>query len=112
MTITLREIMIEVSIKHQLTIEQIRSPSRLPKLVMARREFCYRALKETGRTPGEIGNFVRRDLHTVNWAAARYCRDNDLPPPRGKELYAKSYRWEDWRTWPYHRRRLEARANA
>jgi hypothetical protein len=107
---TLREIMIEVAIKHRLRIEDIRARSKVPKLVRARQEFCYRALNETGRTSGEIGFFIRREHATVLWAAARFCRSTGFPPPRGIDYFAKSYRWGHWSTWPSHRHRLEARA--
>ncbi len=63
----------EVCMKHGVTRAEIAGDCRNHKLTKARREYCWRAVKENGSSLGQIGRLIgNRDHTTVLWAFRQY----------------------------------------
>lgn len=81
---SLREIMIEVCAKHQVSVLDIMSGRRVKPIVLARQEYYYRARMETIYSYPTIGKFCGgKDHTTVIYGARKHAESYGLPqPPR------------------------------
>lgn len=79
----LHEIMAEVAAKHSISIERIKSPSRVVPVASARNEFYYRAMCETGREVTVIAMACNRTSATVMSGSWRHAIKNGLAAARG-----------------------------
>lgn len=78
----LRKLLAEVASKHQVHPSLLASPRRTKYLVVARREFIYRAIAETRNSLSVVGRFIGRDHTTILHHLRSYCRMNNMPDPR------------------------------
>ncbi len=75
---TAAQIIREVAHAHNLTIEQIRGPSRKPHLVVARREIATRLATERNLTGGQIGMFLHRSIWSVRYYLDPEYRERNI----------------------------------
>lgn len=79
----LREILHDVAKKHGITVGEMCGPDRFKRPVAARKEYCYRAMRETDKSGEQIARMISRDRTTVLWSVQSYCKVNNKPLPRG-----------------------------
>lgn len=68
----LRRLLHEVALDRAVSVDDMRSATRFKEVVAARREFFYRARKETGYSSPAIGRVCNKDHSTVLVGAAAY----------------------------------------
>ena len=56
-----------VASRHLVTMEELRGPSRVPRLVAARKEIARRLSTEREMTTGQIGRFINRSEWQVRY---------------------------------------------
>ena len=79
---TAREIIREVARQHNVSIEELQSPSRVARLGVIRMEIYYRLRLERGMSFPQIGALMGgRDHTTVLHGVRVWCRRNNLPIP-------------------------------
>jgi hypothetical protein len=109
---TLKQIIEEIAAKHGLTVNDVKCAGRHPLLIIARREYCYRAMVETLCSLPTIAHHLGgRDHTTALHHAKRYCEIYGLPYPRGARWGASGDRvdiiWTAERIEEYRRLRAE-----
>lgn len=62
----------EVCRKHRVTINELKSPRREKRIVLARQEAIWRVKKETAMSLPAIGRKFNRDHTTVIWSVRRH----------------------------------------
>lgn len=83
----LRDILVEVAVKHLVTVDALKGPTRTKLLYVPRAEFCYRAAAETNASYPMMGRILGgRDHTSIMHAVDRHCVINNLPHPRGKQV--------------------------
>jgi len=63
-----------VALRYDVPAEAIRSPRKYAKLSLARAVFCWLAFHETSRSLTQIGEFIRKDHTSVQYAVRRVDR--------------------------------------
>jgi hypothetical protein len=80
---SLKLIMHETALAHNVLIHGIKSKSRTKSIVDCRLEYYYRATKETLYSYSAIGRFCGdRDHTTVMSGVDAYCKRRGIPHPR------------------------------
>lgn len=86
----LKKIIEEVADKYDVSVNEIKSPSRVRAIVKPRQEFFYRAKTETLKSYPEIAQFCGgRDHTTVIHAVNKFASDNDFPLPHKAGSYGR-----------------------
>jgi chromosomal replication initiation ATPase DnaA len=70
---TLPQIAIEVCTKHGIKFFDLVGEKQKAPIVLARQEFCYRAVNETGRSLPAVGRFISRDHSTVSYSVKKHA---------------------------------------
>lgn len=82
----LQRLRAEVAHDHGISAHTIAGPLRIGRYVVARQEFCYRAMAETAASMTAIGRLIGgRDHSTVLSGAGHHARKRGLEPPRQSE---------------------------
>lgn len=95
---SLYSILREVAALHSLLPREMQAESHHQNFVLARAEFCYRAMIETTKSTPAIGLVIDREHTTVLNCVWKHCGENGLPLPRnmpagnGKYLRAQARR--------------------
>jgi len=109
---TLHQIMGEVAAKNGLTLNDMKCAGRHPVIIIARREYCYRAMVETLCSLPMIAHAMGgRDHTTALHHCKRYCEIYKLPYPRGAKWGSSGHRadiiWTAERVEEYRRLRAK-----
>ena len=87
--ITLADLLVEVARKHGFHWKMLGADSRSAAIINARHEFFFRALGETQKSAGAIGNYCNTVHGTVLYGATKHAVVNNLPLARGSKAYLK-----------------------
>jgi chromosomal replication initiator protein len=69
---TLAQLLCRVALERGVSVDDMKSNTRVKAVTDARREFFYRARKDTGHSSPAIGRACNKDHSTVLYGAAKH----------------------------------------